>query len=137
MRNFIKIQEINQEKATFVNKKFITAIVDIKNGCKVFFNTQKNEDYIIIQESIDEMREMNEDFIPVMVAGKKSIVNIDNIIAISESTKGTLFQTNVNILSKLGIITGFYASDPIDQIILKIKMTDKADEKEYTKWKKQ
>lgn len=133
MRNFIKIQEINQEKATFVNKKFITAIVDIKNGCKVFFNTQKNEDYIIIQESIDEMREMNEDFIPVMVAGKKSIVNIDNIIAISESTKGTLFQTNVNILSKLGIITGFYASDPIDQIILKIKMTDKADEKEYTK----
>ena len=133
MRNFIKIQEINQEKATFVNKKFITAIVDIKNGCKVFFNTQKNEDYIIIQESIDEMREMNEDFIPVMVAGKKSIVNIDNIIAISESTKGALFQTNVNILSKLGIITGFYASDPIDQIILKIKMTDKADEKEYTK----
>ena len=28
MRNFIKIQEINQEKATFVNKKFITAIVE-------------------------------------------------------------------------------------------------------------
>lgn len=130
MRNFIKVQEINQEKATFVNKKFITAIVDIKNGCKVFFNTQKNEDYIIIQESIDEMREMNEDFIPVMVAGKKSIVNIDNIIAISESTKGALFQTNVNILSKLGIITGFYVSDPIDQIILKIKMTEKAVEKE-------
>ncbi len=130
MRNFIKVQEINQEKATFVNKKFITAIVDIKNGCKVFFNTQKNEDYIIIQESIDEMREMNEDFIPVMVAGKKSIVNIDNIIAISESTKGALFQTNVNILSKLGIITGFYASDPIDKIILKIKMTEKAVEKE-------
>lgn len=130
MRNFIKVQEINQEKATFVNKKFITAIVDIKKGCKVFFNTQKNEDYIIIQESIDEMREMNEDFIPVMVAGKKSIVNLDNIIAISESTKGTLFQTNVNILAKLGIITGFYASDPIDQIILKIKMTDKSDEKE-------
>ena len=130
MRNFIKVQEINQEKATFVNKKFITAIVDIQNGCKVFFNTQKNEDYIIIQESIDEMREKNKDFIPVMIAGKKSIVNLDNIIAISETKKGTLFQTNFHILSKLGIITGFCVSDPIDQIILKIKMTEKAVEKE-------
>ncbi len=130
MRNFIKVQEINQEKATFVNKKFITAIVDIQNGCKVFFNTQKNEDYIIIQESIDEMRVMLEEFIPVMIDGRKGLVNLDNIMAIYDTAKGTLFQCDFHILSKLVIIRGFYASDPIDKIILKIKMTEKAVEKE-------
>lgn len=138
MKDFIKVQQIEKDRIILplVNKKSITAIVESKKqGCEIYFNTQKNKDTILIKEDIEEMRVMLEEFIPVMIDGKKGLVNLDNIMAIYDTAKGTLFQTNFHILSKLGIITGFYVSDPIDKIILKIKMTDKADEKEYTKWK--
>lgn len=133
MRNFIKVQQIEKDRITLplVNKKSITVIVESKKqGCEIYFNTQKNKDTILIQEDIEEMRVMLEEFIPVMIDGKKGLVNLDNIMAIYDTAKGTLFQCDFHILSKIKIITGFYASDPIDKIILKIKMTEKAVEKE-------
>ena len=133
MKDFIKVQQIEKDRITLplVNKKSITVIVESKKqGCEIYFNTQKNKDTILIQEDIEEMRVMLEEFIPVMIDGKKGLVNLDNIMAIYDMAKGTLFQCDFHILSKLGIIRGFYASDPIDQIILKIKMTEKAVEKE-------
>lgn len=130
MRNFIKVQKINQKAQILVNKKFITRIIEGKQDSCIVFKRNKVNDKLIVKEDIEYFREQLETFIPVMIEGKKCLVNVDNIIAIYDTRKGAFLQTQLNWLNSFNVITGYQVQEPIETLLLKINLHEKSKPKE-------
>ena len=130
MKDFIKVQKINQKAQILVNKKFITRIIEGKQDSCIVFKRNKINDKLIVKEDIEYFREQLETFIPVMIEGKKCLVNVDNIIAIYDTRKGAFLQTQLNWLNSFNVITGYQVQEPIETLLLKINLHEKSNPKE-------
>lgn len=130
MKDFIKVQEINQKEQILLNKSFITLIIEGKQESCIAFRRNKFTDKLIVKEEIEYFREQLESFIPVMIKGKKCLVNVDNIIAIYDTKEGAFLQTKLNWLNYFNVVTGYQVQEPIETLLLKINLHEKSNPKE-------
>lgn len=132
MNRFLRVHELNRENSMLINKKHILSItfVEGKKECCISFKTDKFWDKILVTNEFKELQQELEEFVLVNIRDKKVLVNLDNIIAIYETDEGTFLQTRFGFLYRFDIVTGYPTKNSINEILLKIKMTDKAVEKE-------
>ncbi len=137
MNRFLRVKEENVIGDTYINKNKIKLIVENENSCcEVFFFSEDGYSRIVLEENFADLKNQLTGFLEVTLLSNrlrkkkhvKALINLDNILSIVEFKNGTIFRTRIPFSKKL--FCGVLTEESFSTILFKIKMTDKAVEKE-------